>query len=129
MADIIRKNIADQEKANGPKVTDTPLVVLVNEGTASAAELLASALPSNRRAKLVGASTFGKGMVHSLERLRDGSSIVITVGLLRALEGRNILGNGILPDVRIKQPPAAFQTNAFSSHHLQFQRAVTLLMP
>jgi carboxyl-terminal processing protease len=78
-----------------------PIVVLVNEGSASASEILAGALRDNRGAKLVGKKTFGKGLVQELEYLKDGSAIKITVAKWLTPNGVNINKNGIKPDFEV----------------------------
>ncbi|XP_061362568.1 carboxyl-terminal-processing peptidase 1, chloroplastic [Gastrolobium bilobum] len=85
-------------------VTDTsplvqaPVVVLVNDKTASASEIVASALHDNCRAVLVGKRTFGKGLIQSVFELHDGSGVVITVGKYVTPNHKDINGNGIEPD-------------------------------
>jgi len=76
-----------------------PLVVLVNGGTASAAEILAGALQDHHRAQVVGQQTFGKGTVQRLVRLADGSGLKVTVARYFSPEGRAIDGIGLTPDV------------------------------
>ncbi|MGZ3458086.1 MAG: S41 family peptidase [Archangium sp.] len=88
-------------KAERPQEVDLPLVVLVDEGTASAAELLAGALQAHERAKLVGARTFGKGLVHGLFPLADGSALLVTTGRLVTPKGRDLLAEGVEPDVPV----------------------------
>jgi carboxyl-terminal processing protease len=75
-----------------------PLVVLINEGSASASEILAGALKDNRGVKLVGEKSFGKGTVQELETLRDGSQIKITTAHWLTPKGQIIEKNGIVPD-------------------------------
>ncbi|XP_017602817.1 carboxyl-terminal-processing peptidase 1, chloroplastic [Gossypium arboreum] len=82
-----------------PLVT-LPVVVLVNNRTASASEIVASALHDNCRAVLVGERTFGKGLIQSVFELRDGSGVVITVGQYVTPNHLDINGNGIEPDFR-----------------------------
>ncbi|KAE9610386.1 putative processing peptidase [Lupinus albus] len=75
-----------------------PVVVLVNDKTASASEIVASALHDNCRAVLVGKRTFGKGLIQSVFELHDGSGVVITVGKYVTPNYKDINGNGIEPD-------------------------------
>ncbi|XP_004504235.1 carboxyl-terminal-processing peptidase 1, chloroplastic [Cicer arietinum] len=75
-----------------------PVVVLVNDKTASASEIVASALHDNCRAVLVGKRTFGKGLIQSVFELQDGSGVVITVGKYVTPKHKDINGNGIEPD-------------------------------
>ncbi len=82
---------------------DIPLVVLVNEGSASASEILAGAIKYHRGVKLVGTQTFGKGTVQQLDRLSEGSSIKVTVANWLLPDGALIEGAGITPDVVIEQ--------------------------
>jgi len=63
-----------------PPLTDKPLALLVNKGTASASEIVAGALKDNCRAALVGDTTFGKGLIQSVYELSDGSGLIVTVG-------------------------------------------------
>ncbi|HWC34878.1 MAG TPA: S41 family peptidase [Mycobacteriales bacterium] len=79
--------------------TAIPLVVLVNGGTASAAEIVAGALQDRGRAVIVGSQTFGKGSVQAPDRLSDGSDIELTVGHYLTPQGRSLDGVGITPDV------------------------------
>ncbi|KAF3955828.1 hypothetical protein CMV_018994 [Castanea mollissima] len=82
-----------------PLVT-APVVVLVNNKTASASEIVASSLHDNCRAVLVGERTFGKGLIQSVFELHDGSGVVVTVGKYVTPNHRDINGNGIEPDYR-----------------------------
>ncbi|KDP21204.1 hypothetical protein JCGZ_21675 [Jatropha curcas] len=82
-----------------PLVT-APVIVLVNNKTASASEIVASALHDNCRAVLVGERTFGKGLIQSVFELRDGSGVVVTVGKYVTPNHMDINGNGIEPDYR-----------------------------
>ncbi|MGB3616030.1 MAG: S41 family peptidase, partial [Elainellaceae cyanobacterium] len=76
---VNRYGIQDRIDASGAALTQAPLVILVNGGTASASEILSGALQDNRRAQLVGERTFGKGLIQSLFRLSDGSGLAVTV--------------------------------------------------
>ena len=75
-----------------------PLTVLVNEGTASASEVLAGALRDNGRAKVVGTTTFGKGLIQTVVPLADGSAVSVTVAKYQTPSGADINKVGIAPD-------------------------------
>ncbi len=79
-----------------------PMVVLVNGGSASAAEIVAGALHDIRGIKLIGEKTFGKGSIQSLERFKDGSSLKITVAKWLTPNGISIADEGLTPDVEIE---------------------------
>jgi carboxyl-terminal processing protease len=81
--------------------TSTPLVVLVDGGTASAAEIVAAALQDRDRAVVVGSRTFGKGSVQEPTTLSDGSAIEFTVGRYLTPDGRSLDGTGVVPDVTV----------------------------
>ncbi|MEM7137768.1 MAG: S41 family peptidase [Myxococcota bacterium] len=81
-----------------------PIVILINENTASAAEIVAGALSDQGRALLVGVRTFGKGSVQNVFELPDGSALKLTVARYFTPSGRSIQAAGITPDVVIEQP-------------------------
>jgi carboxyl-terminal processing protease len=90
-------------KANGPaKFVDFPVVVLINKGSASAAEILAGALRDNRGVKLIGETSFGKGSVQEQVFLKDGSSLKITVAKWLTPNGTSINEKGLTPDIEVK---------------------------
>lgn len=82
-----------------------PLVVLVDEGSASAAEIVAGALQDAGRAVLVGTRTFGKGSVQNVHQLRDGGSLRVTTAHWLTRDGHPIHGVGLEPDFVVKQDP------------------------
>jgi carboxyl-terminal processing protease len=95
-----------QDKKQEPfeaKVENTyrniPMVVLINEGSASASEIVAGALKDNKRALLIGTQSFGKGCVQNVIELSDGSALKLTVGNYYTPNGTNINNNGIQPHV------------------------------
>jgi carboxyl-terminal processing protease len=99
-------------KATGDAIsTKVPVVVLVDEGTASAAEIVAGALEDRHRAKLVGTRTFGKGVFQEIEPLENGGALDITVGEYFTPSGTNLGGGGtrrgagLTPNVVVRQPP------------------------
>lgn len=94
--------------------TSTPVVVLVDGGTASAAEVVAAALQDRGRAVVVGSRTFGKGSVQEPSTLSDGSALELTVGRYLTPSGRSIDGVGIEPDVAVRpgSPASAAEQRA-----------------
>jgi carboxyl-terminal processing protease len=97
-----RDGITDVKRATGRALTTKPMVVLVNEGSASASEILSGALQDNNRAVLVGQKTFGKGLVQSVRGLSDGSGMTVTIAKYLTPSGRDIHKHGIDPNVRVK---------------------------
>jgi carboxyl-terminal processing protease len=81
-----------------PKVLDLPMVVLVDENSASASEVFSGALQDHGRALIAGTTTYGKGSVNILQHLSDGSGIYITIARWLTPRGRLIEGKGIAPD-------------------------------
>lgn len=96
------KNENRQYEKSDSKMVDLPLVVLVNEGSASASEILAGAVRDNNRGTLIGTTTFGKGLVQRIKDLPDGSGIKLTVSEYFTPNGTNIHGIGIEPDVVVE---------------------------
>lgn len=83
-------------------MTKLPIVLLVNEGSASASEILAGAIKDHQRGTLVGTTTFGKGVVQRIKDLPDGSGLKITVSEYFTPNGINIHGIGIKPDIEVE---------------------------
>jgi carboxyl-terminal processing protease len=94
--------------------TGIPLVVLVDGGTASAAEIVAAALQDRGRAVIIGSRTFGKGSVQAPSQLSDGSAIELTVGHYLTPLGRSLDGVGVVPDLEMPAgtPAATIQERA-----------------
>lgn len=96
-----RGDITDTFRTRGGAAYTGPLVVLQNAGSASAAEVVAGALRAAGRSRIVGERSFGKGLVHSMERLSDGSVLMLPIGRLKTPDGIDILARGIAPDVEV----------------------------
>lgn len=86
-----------------PHYEDMDVVVLVNKGSASAAEILAGALQDNKRALVVGVMTFGKGSVQTVIPLRDKSALRLTTAAYYTPSGRNLMDKGIEPDIHVEK--------------------------
>lgn len=104
---VLKEDLGNGEvkihRSSGPGLLrDIKTVVLINEGTASAAEILAGALRDNRDIKLVGVKSFGKGSVQELVTLKDGNTLKITIARWLTPNGIVIENNGLEPDVEIK---------------------------
>jgi len=91
------KSIAHKDK----KPRKYPMIVLVNGGSASAAEIVAGALQDNKKALILGTATFGKGSVQTLYPLSDGSGLRLTTALYFTPKGRSIQAEGIKPDIEV----------------------------
>ncbi len=103
---VVYESFSDGDKnefkaKNGSRLQNIPIVVLVNEGTASASEILAGALRDNRNVKLIGMKTFGKGSVQELKKLDNGSSLRVSIAEWLTPSQKNINGEGLAPDLEI----------------------------
>ncbi|MEB3280899.1 MAG: S41 family peptidase [Lyngbya sp.] len=124
---VNRQGVLGSFDAAGSALTQAPLVVLVNQGTASASEILAGALQDNLRAQLVGEKTFGKGLIQSLFDLPDGSGLAVTVAKYETPNHHDINKLGIKPDLIV--PTKALTRNQIATEaDPQYQAAVQLLV-
>jgi carboxyl-terminal processing protease len=95
---------ANSEYYASPKtmLSNVPMTILINKGSASASEVLAAALQENKRAKIIGETSFGKGTVQSLiPTLKDGNAIKLTIAKYTTPNGRDINSRGIEPDIKL----------------------------
>lgn len=123
---VNRQGALGSFESNSEVLTNDPLVVLVNQGTASASEILAGALQDNERALLVGEKTFGKGLIQSLFELPDGAGLAVTVARYETPNHKDINKLGILPDSIVSQKPITYAQIGTEADQ-QYQQAVKLL--
>lgn len=123
---VNRQGVLGSFDANSTAITEDPLIVLVNQGTASASEILAGALQDNGRAVLLGEKTFGKGLIQSLFELPDGSGLAVTVAKYETPNHKDINKLGISPDRIITQKPISFPEIG-TEVDMQYQTALKLL--
>lgn len=108
------------------KFTDIPLVVLVNEGSASASEIFAGAIKDRERGLLIGNTTFGKGVVQQIKRMSDGSGFKLTTSEYFTPNGTNIHGIGIEPDIVVDLPEDVEEIGIDNlEQDTQLQRAIS----
>ncbi|MEJ1929633.1 carboxyl-terminal processing protease CtpC [Nostoc sp. NIES-3756] len=131
---VDRQGVREREVANGRALTNKPLVILVDKGSASASEILSGALQDNKRAVLVGTQTFGKGLVQSVRPLDDGSGLAVTIAKYLTPNDRDINKHGIDPDVKVELTDAQRQElwlrereKLGTLNDLQFAKAVEVL--
>nr|WP_283759053.1 carboxyl-terminal processing protease CtpA [Roseofilum casamattae] len=123
---VNRQGVLESFEASGTALTDAPLVVLVNGGTASASEILAGALQDSDRAQLLGETTFGKGLIQSLFDLSDGSGLAVTIAKYETPDGRDINQRGIEPNRMV--PLGAIDREEIATEtDPQYQAALELL--
>jgi len=113
---VVREEFSDKtrktyEAVGGAPLADYPVVVMINEGTASAAEIVAGALHDYGQASLVGEKSFGKGSVQEYQELSDGSSLKITTAKWFTPKGVSINEQGIEPDVKVALTADDFNNN------------------
>ena len=117
-----------QDTTCDAEYTDIPLVVLVNEHSASASEILAGAIQDTGRGELIGTTTFGKGLVQRLFALPDGSGLNVTIQKYYTPKGTSIHGVGIEPDVYVEQAKEyQSQKDIPKQQDVQLQKAFEIL--
>jgi carboxyl-terminal processing protease len=97
-----------------------PIVVLIDHNTASAAEILSSALAEHHVATTVGTQSFGKGTFQEVIRLNGGGALDLTIGKYFTANGTSLLGKGITPDVKVQNKKGTKQDE-------QLQKALSVL--
>ena len=109
----------------GDKINGKPLIVLINNGSASASEIVAGALQDQKRAILLGESTFGKGSVQSIIPLKNKGAIRLTISKYYLPSGKSISDIGVSPDIMVEESEENFVINTDSDNQLNY--AIKLL--
>ena len=109
----------------GDKINGKPLIVLINNGSASASEIVAGALQDQKRAVLIGETTFGKGSVQSIIPLKNRGAIRLTVSKYYLPSGKSISEVGVSPDIRVEENEKEFSINTSTDNQLNY--AIKLL--
>ena len=122
-----RKNSENKKwfAKKGDIIDGETLVVLINYGSASAAEIVAGALKDHKRAILIGENTYGKGSVQSIIPLKNNGAIRLTISKYYLPSGKSISGTGVTPDIEIAESSDEFRINTETDNQLDF--AVKLL--
>ena len=110
----------------GDKIKGKPLIVLINNGSASASEIVAGALQDQKRAVLLGESTFGKGSVQSIIPLKNKGALRLTISKYYLPSGKSISEVGVLPDIKIEEEGEEFSINTETDNQLNY--AIKLLI-
>ena len=109
----------------GDKINGKPLIVLINRGSASASEIVAGALQDQKRAILLGETTFGKGSVQSIIPLKNKGAIRLTISKYYLPSGKSISEVGVVPDIRVEEEDEEFSINTTTDNQLNY--AIKLL--
>ena len=120
---VDRDSYKTTTRARIQQVTDKPIVVLINKGSASASEILSGALKDNHRATIVGEQSFGKGLVQEINKLPDEAGMNITIQRYLTPSGNDIHKKGITPDVVVELT----QKDAEAKKDVQLEKAIEIL--
>ncbi len=120
---VDRDRYKDTTRATFTNLTDKPLVVLINKGSASASEILSGALKDNHRAVIVGEQSFGKGLVQEINKLPNSTGINVTIQRYLTPSGSDINQKGITPDVIVELT----EENLEAKNDVQLKKAIEIL--
>ena len=105
---------------SGDKINGKPLIVLINGGSASASEIVAGALQDQKRAILLGETTFGKGSVQSIIPLKNKGAIRLTISKYYLPSGKSISEVGVVPDIKVEEEDEEFSINTTTDNQLSY---------
>ena len=122
------RNISESRRffsKKGDGINGKPLIVLINTGSASAAEIVSGALKDHKRAIILGERSYGKGSVQSIIPLKDGGGLRLTISKYYLPSGKSISDVGVLPDIFVEEVENNFKINTDTDNQLKY--AVNLL--
>ena len=117
------RNISETRKffaRNGDGINGKPIIVLINQGSASASEIFAGALKDHKRAIILGENSYGKGSVQTIIRLKNGGGIRLTVSKYYLPSGQSISQVGVSPDIIIEESGDDFIINTKTDNQLNY---------
>ena len=130
---IDREGKKETISSTGNLIWEKPVVMLINESSASASEILAGALQDNKIAKLIGTKSFGKASVQNVKQLEDGSAVLLTIAKYLTPNGTDITKKGIEPDYLVEVPTAEAEAvleeegKVSEANDIQLKKAVSVL--
>ncbi len=104
----------------GDRINGKPLIVLINNGSASASEIVAGALKDHKRAIILGSNTYGKGSVQSIIPLNNGGGIRITISKYYLPSGQSISEVGVTPDIFVDDDDEDFEIDSITDSQLNY---------
>lgn len=126
--EVDKNNKETVKKAKTDPIINMPIIILTNENTASASEILAGALKDLGKAKTVGTTTYGKGVIQQILKLSDGSGLKVTIEEYQTPNRSKIHKIGIAPDEEVKLPDSVTNVlNVTESEDTQLQKAIEML--
>ena len=126
--EVDKNNKETVKKAKTDPIINMPIIILTNENTASASEILAGALKDLGKAKTVGTTTYGKGVIQQILKLSDGSGLKVTIEEYQTPNRNKIHKIGIAPDEEVKLPDSVTNVlNVTESEDTQLQKAIEML--
>ena len=109
----------------GDEISGKPLIVIINQGSASASEIVSGALKDHKRATILGENTYGKGSVQSIIPLKNGGGIRLTISKYYLPSGKSISDVGVMPDIFVEEKGDDFRINSDTDNQLDY--AIKLL--
>lgn len=126
--EVDKNNKETVKKAKNEPIINMPIIILTNENTASASEILAGALKDLGKAKIVGTTTYGKGVIQQILSLNDGSGLKVTIEEYQTPNRNKIHGIGVEPDEKVELPDSVENVlSVKESEDTQLQKAIEML--